>query len=299
MSIRRARRAMTAHTMVGAILIVAMVALSGAQAQAPSSPPSAGQALSAPDPHVIPLQGQSNFRDLGGYTTADGRKVKPGLIFRSGELSNLTADDYRIIATLRLRTVYDLRTDGERAAAPTVWAAGPVQTLASSKPGSPLAGLAPKRGEPLTPAVARAVMMGFYRQMPTAYAPEFKAIFQQLLDDQAPLLLHCTAGKDRSGLASALILTALGVPRAQVVADYELTNRHLDLADLQRAGVNSAFLARLPPDVAQVFLAADPAYLEASFQSIEQHYGSIDAYLVQVLSIGPVQKAKLRSLYLQ
>jgi protein-tyrosine phosphatase len=285
--------------MVGAILIVAMVALSGAQAQAPSSPPSAGQALSAPDPHVIPLQGQSNFRDLGGYTTADGRKVKPGLIFRSGELSNLTADDYRIIATLRLRTVYDLRTDGERAAAPTVWAAGPVQTLASSKPGSPLAGLAPKRGEPLTPAVARAVMMGFYRQMPTAYAPEFKAIFQQLLDDQAPLLLHCTAGKDRSGLASALILTALGVPRAQVVADYELTNRHLDLADLQRAGVNSAFLARLPPDVAQVFLAADPAYLEASFQSIEQHYGSIDAYLVQVLSIGPVQKAKLRSLYLQ
>ncbi len=299
MSIRRARRARPAHTMVGAILIVAMVALSGAQAQAPSSPPSAGQALSAPDPHVIPLQGQSNFRDLGGYTTADGRKVKPGLIFRSGELSNLTADDYRIIATLRLRTVYDLRTDGERAAAPTVWAAGPVQTLASSKPGSPLAGLAPKRGEPLTPAVARAVMMGFYRQMPTAYAPEFKAIFQQLLDDQAPLLLHCTAGKDRSGLASALILTALGVPRAQVVADYELTNRHLDLADLQRAGVNSAFLARLPPDVAQVFLAADPAYLEASFQSIEQHYGSIDAYLVQVLSIGPVQKAKLRSLYLQ
>jgi protein-tyrosine phosphatase len=288
--------------MGGAALGVAIVSAAGAQAvtaPAPPSAPSAAPALPAPEPHVIPLYGQSNFRDLGGYTTADGRRVKPGLIFRSGELSNLTPDDYRVLATLRLRTVYDLRTDGERAAAPTVWAAGPVQTLASSKPGSPLAGLSPTGGGALTPAVARTIMLGFYRQMPTAYAPEFKVIFQQLLDDQAPLLLHCTAGKDRSGLASALILTALGVPRAQVVADYELTNRHLDLADLRRAGVNSAFLARMPPDVAQVFLAADPAYLQASFQAIDQNYGSIDAYLAQVLSIGPVQKAKLRSLYLQ
>jgi len=249
----------------------------------------------APSPHIIPLQGQSNFRDLGGYTTADGRRVKPGVIFRSGELSNLTPQDYRTLSTLGLLTVYDLRTDGERTTAQTKWAAGPVQTFISPKPGSPLAGLTGH----LTPAQARAAMIGFYRQMPTAYAPEFKVIFQQLLDDRVPLLFHCTAGKDRSGLAAALILTALGVPRAEVLSDYELTDRYLDLADLRRAGPNSAFLTRLPPDVAHVFLAADPAYLEASFQSIEQKYGSIDAYLADVLSIGPAQKAKLRSLYLE
>jgi protein-tyrosine phosphatase len=281
-------RASRREVMAGVVCVVAgMVAMA----------PAAG--AQAPSPHIVPLEGQSNFRDLGGYTTADGRRVKPGLIFRSGELSNLTPEDYRILATLRLRTVYDLRTEGERAAAPTTWAAGPVQTFVSPKPGSPLAGLSPKSGEPLTPARARDIMLAFYRQMPTAYAPEFKVIFQQLLDDQAPLLLHCTAGKDRSGLASALILTALGVPRAEVLSDYQLTNRYLDLADLKRAGVNSAFLARLPPDVAQTFLAADPAYLEASFQSIEQQYGSIDAYLAKTLSIGPAQKAKIRSLYLQ
>jgi protein-tyrosine phosphatase len=248
-----------------------------------------------PSTHVIALQGQSNFRDLGGYTTADGRRVKPGLIFRSGELSNLTPQDYRSLSTLGLRTIYDLRTDGERATAQTMWAAGPVQTFVSPKRGSPLAGLTGR----LTPAQARSAILGFYRQMPMAYAPEFKGIFQELLGDQAPLLFHCTAGKDRSGLAAALILTALGVPRAEVLSDYELTNRYLDLADLQRAGPNSALLTRLPPDVAQVFLAADPAYLEASFQAIDQNYGSIDAYFASALSIGPAQKAKLRSLYLQ
>jgi protein-tyrosine phosphatase len=252
-------------------------------------------AAQAPSPGVIPLQGQSNFRDLGGYATADGRRVKPGLIFRSGELSNLTPQDYRTLSTLDLRTIYDLRTDGERKTAQTKWAAGPVQTFISPKSGSPLVGLT----APLTPAKARDAILAFYRQMPTAYAPEFKAIFELLLQDRAPLLFHCTAGKDRSGLAAALILIALGVPRAEVLSDYELTNRYLDVADLQRAGPNTAFLTRLPPDVAHVFLAADPAYLEASFQTIDQQYGSIDAYLANALSIGPAQKAKLRSLYLQ
>jgi len=282
--------------MAGAICVAgAMVALATAP-WAQGVPVSPAQASS---PHVFSLQGQSNFRDLGGYTTADGHRVKPGLIYRSGELSNLTPSDYRTLSGLGLRTVYDLRTDSERTAAQTKWAAGPVQTLVSSKPVSPLAGLSSAGGPPLTPAYARTVMLAFYRQMPKAYAPEFSAIFQQLLEDHAPLLLHCTAGKDRSGLASALILTALGVPRAQVLSDYALSNRYLDLADLQRAGVNSAFLIRLPPDVAKVFLAADPAYLEAALQAIDHQYGSIDAYLEDVLSVGPAQKATLRSLYLK
>jgi protein-tyrosine phosphatase len=284
MTIRGAWRNLMAGVMCIAAGMVAMASAAGAQ---------------APSPHVVPLEGQSNFRDLGGYTTADGRRVKPGLIFRSGELSNLTPQDYRAVSTLGLRTVYDLRTDSERATAQTKWAAGPVQTFVSPKPGSPLAGLSLKSGAQLKPAHARDVMLGFYRQMPTAYAPEFRVIFQQLLQDKAPLLLHCTAGKDRSGLASALILIALGVPRVQVLSDYELTDRYLDLADLQRAGPNSAFLLRMPPAVAHVFLAADPAYLESSFESIEQKYGSIDAYLADVLSIGPPEKAKLRSLYLE
>jgi protein-tyrosine phosphatase len=303
MSIRRGRRNLMASAIgAAAVAASALASAAGAQggrASTPTRAEPASQGAPAPDPHVIPLQGQSNFRDLGGYTTADGRRVKPGLIFRSGELSNLTFEDYRTLSALRLRTVYDLRTAGERTTAPTTWAAGPVQTFVSPKPGSPLAGLSLESREHLTPAHARDAMLAFYRQMPTAYTTEFKAIFDQLLDDHAPLLLHCTAGKDRSGLAAALILTALGVPRAKVLSDYELTNRYLDLADLKRAGVNSAFLARLPPDVARVFLAADPAYLEASFQAIEQQYGSIDAYFSNALSIGPARKAKLRSLYLQ
>jgi protein-tyrosine phosphatase len=246
----------------------------------------------------IPLQGQSNFRDLGGYQTEDGRTVKWGLIYRSGELSELSAQDYAKISRLHIRVVYDLRTAAERKRAPTAWAAGPVRIMQSPKTPAPFSSMSAEALEKLSPQTAKAMMLALYRKMPEQYAPEFKTIFHQLLENHAPLLLHCDAGKDRSGVASALILSALGVPRAEIMADYTLTNRYVTSASLARNPADRALLAHLRPDTAAVLVAADPAYLDAAFQSINQHYGSVDAYLASQLGVGPDQRARLRSLLL-
>jgi protein-tyrosine phosphatase len=268
--------------------------------------PAAEQGLSVPfhgpaaAPHSreIPLQGQSNFRDLGGYQTADGQKVKWGLIYRSGELSELSTQDYAKISRLHIRVVYDLRTAAERKRAPTAWAAGPVRIMQSPKTPAPFSSMSAEALEQLSPQAAKALMLALYRKMPEQYTPEFETIFHQLLENHAPLLLHCDAGKDRSGVASALILSALGVPRGEVMADYTLTNRYVTSASLARNPADRALLAHLRPDTAAVLVAADPAYLDAAFQSINQHYGSVDAYLASQLGVGPDQRARLRSLLL-
>jgi protein-tyrosine phosphatase len=243
---------------------------------------------------VVALEGQSNFRDLGGYETLGGRHVKWGLIYRSGELSELTAADYRRLSSLGIRTVYDLRDAGERARQPTAWAAGPVRSFASPKPEG-VAGSVSFRSDS---RAAQAQLADFYAKMPDRYAGEYRVIFRELVAGRAPLLLHCTGGKDRSGLASALILTALGVPRASVVADYQLTDQLLKPSRLPAKTSFMQQFARLPPDVQAVIVRADPPYLAAAFNAIDTEYGSVNGYLDKALGVGPKQIATLRKLYL-
>lgn len=248
---------------------------------------------------VIALEGQSNFRDLGGYETTDGRHVKWGMIFRSGELSHLTASDYERISALHVRTIYDLRDRSERASQPTVWGAGPVQTFASAKSGTVSSAMGPLADPNIDAARARAALANFYGEMPRLYAPEYRAIFHELLADDVPLLLHCTAGKDRSGLASALILTALGVPRTTVLQDYELTDQ---LLKPSTAPPQTEFMRRfqsLPAAVRHAMMSADPQYIESAFSAIETGYGSIDNYFLKELAVGPAQIKQLRDQYLE
>lgn len=273
-----------------------------------AQPPTAAQSGAAvPDTvaaptagtRVIVLQGQSNFRDLGGYETADGRHVKWGVIFRSGELSHLTDADYRRLTALDIRTIYDLRDQSERVSQPTVWKGGPVSAFASAKTGVVSATLSSLSDPNIDAARARAALVDFYAQVPSLYAPEYRVIVHQLLEGHAPLLLHCTAGKDRSGVASALILAALGVPRATILQDYELTDQLLKpSADPPKTEFMRRFQA-LSPDVQHAMMSADPAYLSAAFQSIDEHYGSLQKYFSTELSIGPGEIKRLQSLYLQ
>lgn len=243
---------------------------------------------------VIALQGQTNFRDLGGYETLDGRHVRWGAIYRSGELSELTAADYRRLSALHIRTVYDLRDAGERARQPTVWAAGSVSRFDSPKPTTQTVANIPS-----DPQAARAQMQAFYAKAPDRYAVEYGVIFRELLAAHQPLLLHCTGGKDRTGVASALILTALGVPRADVTADYQLTDRLLRPAQLPAKTSLMKTMQTMSPDVQAEFVRADPAYLAAAFDAIDHEYGSVDGYLHQKLGVGPAERAKLKALYLE
>lgn len=258
---------------------------------------------------VVPLEGAANFRDLGGYATTGGKHVRWGQVFRSNGLSALTDADYRTVGDLDVRLVCDLRTDQERKTQPTVWRGGKAVPVFLN---SPKAGLDMDmralfgNGPPSVEAV-RANFIGFYKLMPDAYAEEYRAMFDKLLAGDAPMLVHCSAGKDRTGVASALILTALGVPRATVSADYAMSETLLNTADARRAMAagakaddpKAAMFAKLPPEITRVLMRTEPAYVEAALEAIEQKYGSVEAYLDKVLGVDAKDLAALRARYLE
>ena len=172
----------------------------------------------------IALQGASNFRDLGGYPGLGGRTVRWRRLFRSDHLARLSAQDQQALAGLGIARAVDLRGEAERNA------------LAYTLPGvqyHPLT-IEPtvvqriqevlRSGASLSPQDAAGLMQDTYRGFVHDNAPRFAALLRMLVERDDPLVFHCTAGKDRTGFAAALILLALGVPREVVMEDYLLTN---------------------------------------------------------------------------
>lgn len=251
---------------------------------------------------VLPLEGVANFRDMGGYETGDHHHVRWGEFYRSAAPSGLTRDDYALIDTLGIKSVTDLRTRAEQQKQPTRWRGTAPSFFLSDKPSLPSDMTDRTHLAKLDDIQTKALMESFYAQMPNYYAPELKALFARLVAHQTPMLTHCTAGKDRTGFASALILYALGVPEQTILDDYamsgDLLRAHLTpsfkaaMADHQNGGAMAASPAM------HSLLASDPAYLKAAFDSVRKQYGSIDAYLAQKLGVGHTQIAMLHNLYL-
>src|SRR5712675_2663217 len=180
-----------------------------------------------PDPPArhLNLAGANNFRDLGGYPARDGRAVRWRQIFRSNHLGHLTEADIEVLRGLGLRSAFDFRGTEERVAA----MCGVEEITVHSLPIEPtvVATLRARlvNGVALSSADALDVMRDSYRNYVRQNTPSFRALFAHLLEDRAPLVIHCTAGKDRTGFACALILHALGVPDQTIAEDYLLTNR--------------------------------------------------------------------------
>jgi protein-tyrosine phosphatase len=254
----------------------------------------------------LPLEGTPNFRDLGGYQTTDGRFVQWGKIYRSGVLSYLTSSDLTYLSQLDVRVVCDFRTAQENADAPERWIDGsaakrinlPIGTDASKTVTTPMQTFLASNP---TQVQLTEWMTKTYASFAFTSAPEYAQVFRQLKEDRLPLLYHCTAGKDRTGVFSALLLLALGVPEQTVLADYQLTDQYLFNVDGQSeasrkvtANMNK-MLASLTPTQRKVLSAANPEYLENTLRSIDAKYGSFDNYRRQALGVSDGDLQKLRS----
>jgi len=236
------------------------------------------------------LEGASNFRDLGGYPTGDGRIVRWRQIFRSNHLGHLTAADIEIVRSLGLRSAFDFRGREERAVA----VCGMEDITVHSLPIEPtvVAALRARLSAgTLSADAALEIMRESYRNYVRLNTHSFRALFTHLLDDRAPLVIHCTAGKDRTGFACALVLRSLGVADDVIAEDYLLTNRFYRRDPT--AGTD------LPDDVRQAIGSVDASFLAAGIEAVSADYGDLESYFRDGLGLGDRERAALKQRYLQ
>ncbi|MBN6149275.1 tyrosine-protein phosphatase [Xanthomonas sp. AmX2] len=270
---------------------------------------------------VLSLEGGVNFRDLGGYRTTDGRSVKWGRLYRSGVMSDLTDADYAYLQKLGIKTICDLRSQEERKVEPTdaqrIANGGNYYsldyTLDFDAGGFAKAFSTPSANPEMT---ALRVFGSFYRTMPKMYAAQFRQAFADLQQGNG-LLFNCSAGKDRTGVLGALVLTALGVAPDTVSADYALSALVYPKQEAARQAKHAASKAKgepkadgphsatmeamgkLPPEARKVLSGTDASLIAAAFDQIRNDYGSLDAYFEKELGVSREDRKRLQEIYLE
>ncbi len=252
-------------------------------------------------PSLAPLDGGINFRDLGGNSVADGRRIKRGLLFRSGSLERLTEDDCTFLAGVPVRSVLDYRDADEVQAKPDVlWNGADYHHF----PANPLsnevnANLEKLTSETLAGFDAQAFMLELYRRLPFGNAA-YKQLVQLLSNvDNGAIVQHCAVGKDRTGVGSALVLFALGADEATVVEDYLLTETTLatfreQMLDQLSIRLNASALGQFT-----YVLSAREEFLMTALNCIRDQYGSTDRWLEAEYGLGQNQREALQAFYLE
>lgn len=252
----------------------------------------------------VPLQGQPNFRDLGGYRAADGRAVRWGVVYRSGELSQLSAEDVDKLGTLGIKTVVDLRSPQEVAARGEgrlpPGAVVQAMPIASSDVFSKLIPMFLKGDfSQVPPNLLERVNRLLVREFSAQYAGLLRALMQR---GSRPLVFHCTQGKDRAGFGAAIVLSALGVPWETVVEDYLLSNRYRKEENDKLLGMIQRFAASQgKPGAEQIafervegLLYVKEQSLQAAYAEMLERHGSVEGYLTQALGVSESELAQLR-----
>lgn len=257
---------------------------------------------------IVQLEQGTNFRDLGGYPAADGRHVRWGMLYRSGGQAMLTDADVAEIKGLGIANLVDLRSDEERSLAPTRLDGIPYQAVGYSmgafqmEPGA-LQAMKENPG---------AILIGAYHTLPELIAPQIRIVFRTMLAHQGPLLYNCSAGQDRTGLVSALILSALGVPRDRIYADYVLTTTArrgrwelppISSEDARRSSYAAMWAAiQKDPYFSKPIPLIDGhgvPYISVALGAIEKKWGSVDIYLEQAIGLSKDDIKTLRASYLE
>jgi protein-tyrosine phosphatase len=258
----------------------------------------AGSSPDASGGRTISLEGCLNLRDLGGYPTADGREVRRGCLYRSSALCSLTDADVDAFAALGIEVVVDLRNDHERRSRPNrlppevqlIVRESPSQR---TQPGQSLeeqivhGTLPPRDDDVFTTTYVRLLdesLVGVLRQTLVA-----------AIDSPArPLLFHCAAGKDRTGLVAAVVLGLLGVDEATIVADYELTEQHWAVP---RLAALADLLAEhgVTEDQVRPFLEPRTEVFRRALAHVDARWGGVEGYAVDHLGVDPSLPERLRA----
>jgi protein-tyrosine phosphatase len=247
---------------------------------------------------LVTLDGARNVRDLGGYPTTDGRTVRWRLVYRADSLDTCSDADHDLLAALGIRTVCDLRRPGEGVdTAPRFLGGGRYLRFAMDGEASQGYTMAERVIAGEVKGLDVEWMVGVYGQLAHTYAPRFGEILRLVAAGEVPLLFHCAAGKDRTGLTAALLLHALGVADDVVFDDYALT-------DTYRAVFREQLRARLAAngvdyDDVAAFFGAPRAVIERTFATLRAEHGSIAAYLEAEAGVGPAEIAALQDVLLE
>lgn len=244
------------------------------------------------------FKGVRNFRDLGGYRTESNQTVRWGVLYRSGNLSHATDVDFDYLSSLKIKTVFDLRSTYESQAAPSKLPKTlginvvELQMLNAKMMQLYETGQRMRTGE-LLDIDAEELIIEMFRSYVADFAPQCGKLLQMLSDPRnVPALWHCSMGKDRTGFISAIVLRTLGIPIQTVVNDYLLSNQ--DITDADQKAMEST----LGSAIGRALLETRQGHLEATFEVINQEYGSIDEFISRGMGVEASIRNKIRSMFL-
>ena len=259
---------------------------------------------------LLPLEGGSNFRDMGGYSSSLGGTVKRGLLFRSGAMTSLTTTDVDYLDQFDFEAVVDLRSSEEVSLFPNVWVEkSDVPYLKVDY--SILTMMAASQDED-SMVDNMSDYSEMYRSIHRSIEPQLKLYFETLLDADGPVVVNCSAGQDRTGVASALVLSVLGVAEDQIIEDYLLSTDfrrpqyEFGAVDLEAAAQTNAFAAiMLRYETDEDRRRANPLvtkdgipFIAFTLAEVRRNHGSVESYLLNRLGLSRPQIERLKGRYL-
>ena len=249
------------------------------------------------------LSGVRNFRDVGGLPTVDGRRVRHGVLFRSGHLAHATEEDVAFLGSLGLHTIFDFRNaSDQKLEGPDVELPGVRNVnlpLSDPADGSEFWKMV-RDGEIdqlrgiLGGDKGANRMITSYRTIVKERTAEHSQVLHALAEDSVPALMHCAAGKDRAGLSIAVTLLAVGVEREAIVTDYLESNAKHRRYKVRRSSSSATAYSPEVMELLSPLFDARAEYLTAAFETVEETWGGVDAYLEQGLGITPETRERLR-----
>ncbi|SFF19465.1 protein-tyrosine phosphatase [Paenibacillus catalpae] len=252
---------------------------------------------------LLPLQGAFNFRDMGGQQAADGRSVKKGLLFRAAELTGLTPGDHLLLEAYNLKHVFDYRNRGEaeQKPDPQIGQAVNIRIPANvAAEDAPSLDLEKVFASGLHNQFSKNMLVDLYAELPLRNA-SYKQLMELLKNPEAnlPLVHHCAAGRDRTGVGSMLILLTLGVPYETVLEDYLLSNVTLEHYHQQMFDMAAKYVSTEELKTIEETMKLQEVYLKATLDSIIREYETFDRYLLEEFGIDESMRKQIQDYCLE